>query len=181
MEEWLEPPTAADGEDEVVAWLVETVLRGGSAMIEDVSYGRARPLRQRAARQIEAAIGGTVRTAMVSPTTILLYCLGDRRQDRGQAAPGNARRHAQAMGQRRGSSARPAGLATPVVTDRPTIGKITNTESDGRYRAPRARQNAGYLEPRLVSLQLYLNEDIVPIADAWEFGRALEQITPGWA
>jgi hypothetical protein len=73
VEGWLQPPTAADGEDEVLAWLVETVLRGGSAMIDDIPYGRVRPLRQRAARQIKEAIGGTVRTAMVSPTTILVY------------------------------------------------------------------------------------------------------------
>lgn len=42
-------------------------------MIDDVPFGRVRPLRQRAARQIKAAIGGTVRTAMISPTTILVY------------------------------------------------------------------------------------------------------------
>jgi hypothetical protein len=145
VEGWLQPPTAADGEDEVLAWLVETVLRGGSAMIDDVPFGRVRPLRQRAARQIKAAIGGTVRTrdglADDDPGVLRL---GDRRQDRGPAAPGDARRNGQAMGQRGGSSARPARLATTVVTDRPTIGKISHTESGRRYRAPRARQNAGY-------------------------------------
>lgn len=34
-EGWLEPPRGADGEEQVVAWLVETVLKGGSAMIND--------------------------------------------------------------------------------------------------------------------------------------------------
>lgn len=57
----------------MVAWLVATVLRGGSAMIDDVPFGRVRPLRQRVARQIKAAVGGTVRTSLVSPTTILVY------------------------------------------------------------------------------------------------------------
>jgi hypothetical protein len=73
VEGWLAPPKAADADDEVLVWLVETVLRGGSAMIDDVPFGRDRPLRQQAARQIKAAIGGTVRTALVSPTTILVY------------------------------------------------------------------------------------------------------------
>ena len=59
VEGWLEPPTEGDGEDEVVAWLVATVLRGGSAMIDDVPFGRVRPLRQRVARQIKAAVGGS--------------------------------------------------------------------------------------------------------------------------
>jgi hypothetical protein len=57
----------------VVAWLVETVLMGGSAMNDDVPFGRVRPLRQRVARQIKAAIGGTVTTALISPTTIVVY------------------------------------------------------------------------------------------------------------
>jgi len=69
----LEPPGAADGEDQVVAWLVETVLKGGSAMIDDVPFGRVRPLRQRVTRQIKATIGGRVTTALISPTTIVVY------------------------------------------------------------------------------------------------------------
>jgi hypothetical protein len=43
----------ADGEDEVLARLIETVLRGGSALIDDISSGRVRPLRQRVAWQIK--------------------------------------------------------------------------------------------------------------------------------
>jgi len=73
VEGWLEPPAPVDGEDLVVAWLVHTVLRGGSAMIEDVPFGRVRPLRQRVARQIKAAIGGTVTTSLISPTTIIVF------------------------------------------------------------------------------------------------------------
>jgi hypothetical protein len=72
-EGWLAPPGADDGEDQVVAWLVETVLNGGSAMIDDVPFGRVRPLRQRVTRQIKATIGGTVTTALISPTTILVH------------------------------------------------------------------------------------------------------------
>ncbi len=73
IEGWLEPPRVADGEDEVVAWLVEPVPRSRSAMIEDVPFGRVQPLRPRGAREIKAAIGATVRTALISPTTILVY------------------------------------------------------------------------------------------------------------
>ncbi len=73
VEGWLEPPRAADGEDQVVAWLVETVLNGGSAMIDDVPFGRVRTLRQRVTRKIKASIGGTVTTALIPPTTILVY------------------------------------------------------------------------------------------------------------
>ncbi|MDQ1442791.1 MAG: hypothetical protein QOG97_3019 [Acidimicrobiaceae bacterium] len=73
VEGWLEPPGVADGEDAVVAWLVETVLTGGSAMIEDVPVGRVRAIRQRVRREVKAAIGGTVTTALVSPTTIWVY------------------------------------------------------------------------------------------------------------
>jgi hypothetical protein len=73
VEGCLEPPGAADGEERVVAWLIETVLKSGSAMIDDVPFGRVRPLRQRVCRQIKATIGGTVTTALISPTTILVY------------------------------------------------------------------------------------------------------------
>jgi len=45
----------------------------GSTMIEDVPFGRVRPLHQRVARQITAAIGGTVRTALLSSTTVMVY------------------------------------------------------------------------------------------------------------
>jgi hypothetical protein len=57
----------------VVAWLAETVLTGGSAMIDDVAFGRVRPLRQRVTRQVKATIGATVTTALISPTTILVH------------------------------------------------------------------------------------------------------------
>jgi hypothetical protein len=90
VEGWLELPTAADGEDEVLVWLVETVLRGGSDMIDDVPFGRVRPLRQRAIRQIKAAIGGT---AIVSPTTILEYSalvIDAKTEDQQHQEPGDA-------------------------------------------------------------------------------------------
>jgi hypothetical protein len=73
VEGWLEPPGVAAGEDVVVAWLVETVLTSGSAMIEDVPGGRVRAIRQRLRREVKAAIGGTVTTALVSLTTIWVY------------------------------------------------------------------------------------------------------------
>ena len=73
VEGWLEPPREADGEDQVVTWLVETVVNGGSAMIDDVPFGRVRTLRQRVACQIKASIGGTVTTALISPTAIVVY------------------------------------------------------------------------------------------------------------
>ena len=135
-EGWLGPPAAGDGEDEVLVWLVETVLRGGSAMIDDIPYGRVRPLRQRAARHIKAAIGGTVMTATVSPTTILVYStlvIEARTEDQQHQEIRDA--ILRPMGQRGGSSARPARLATPVLTDRPTIGMISNTESGRRLSA----------------------------------------------
>jgi hypothetical protein len=72
-EGWLEAPGAVDGEDQVLSWLVDTVLQGGSAMIDDVPFGRVRPLRQRVTRQIKATIGGKVTTELVSPTTILVH------------------------------------------------------------------------------------------------------------
>lgn len=58
----------------MVAWLVETVLKGGSAMIDDIPFGRVRSLRQRVTSQIKTIIGGTVTTALISsPTTIMVY------------------------------------------------------------------------------------------------------------
>lgn len=54
-------------------WLVETVLNGGSAMIDDVPFGRVRILRQRVTRQIKASIGGTVTPELILPTTIVVY------------------------------------------------------------------------------------------------------------
>jgi hypothetical protein len=122
--------------------MVETVLRGGSAMIDDVPLGRVRPLRQRAAREIKAAIGATVRTAMVSPTDDPgVLRLGDRRQDRGPAARRDARRNGQTMGQQGGSSARPARLATTVVTDRPTHREDKQHRVGAALSARRAPEN----------------------------------------
>ena len=57
----------------MVAWLVETVIKGGSAMIDDVPFGRVRPQRKRVTRQIKATIGGKVTTALISPTTVIVY------------------------------------------------------------------------------------------------------------
>ena len=54
----LELPGPAEGEDLVLVWLVETVVKDDSAMIDDVPFGRVRPLCQRVTRQIRATIGG---------------------------------------------------------------------------------------------------------------------------
>jgi hypothetical protein len=87
-------------------------------MIDDIPFGRVRPLRHRVAHQIKAAIGGTVRTALVSPTTIIVYSslvIDAKTEDQRHQELG---RHASVMGGRGGPSARPTGLATRVVTDR---------------------------------------------------------------
>ncbi len=137
----LEPPAVADGEDEVVAWLVETVLGGGSAVIDDVAFGRVRPLRQRVARQIKAAVGGRVRTSLVSATTLLAY--------------------SSLVIDARPRTASYRRCATPWCACQPArrvIQSANRTEADSghrscrheesvlpprrRYRAPRAQQNA---------------------------------------
>ena len=130
-------PRADDGEDQVVAWLVETVLNGGSAMIDDVPYGRVRPLRQRATRQIKATIGGTVTTALISPTTILVHSalvIDAKTEDQQQR--GTARRHAPPLDWRSRTSTRPTRLATPLVTTRHTTGRIVHLRELERQASP---------------------------------------------
>jgi len=73
VEGWLQAPPPPDGEDLVVAWLVATVLAGGSAMIEEVPFGRVGPLRARARKAIKAAIGGSVTTSLISSTAIMVW------------------------------------------------------------------------------------------------------------
>jgi hypothetical protein len=124
-EDRLEPPGAADGEDHVVAWLVETVLKGGSATIDDVPFGRVRPLRQRVTRQVKATIGGTVTTAFISLTTIMVYSalVIDAKTPR-PATPGTARCNAAPLDRRMRSSTRPTGLAATLVANRHGTGPI---------------------------------------------------------
>ena len=103
----------------MLTWLVETVLTGGSAMIDDVPFGRVRPLRPRVTRQIKATIGGTVTTALISPTTIPgPLDVGHRRQDRRATPPGAARRDAAPLGRRSRTPTRPTRLAALLVTGR---------------------------------------------------------------
>jgi hypothetical protein len=70
VEGWLQPPPPAAGEDDVVAWIVATVLGGGEAMIDGVPVPRLEGVRRRARAELKAAIGGSVRTAKIGPSTV---------------------------------------------------------------------------------------------------------------
>jgi hypothetical protein len=65
VEGWLSPPPAAAGEDDVVHWVVATVLEIGEAMVEGVAVPRLESLRRRVRSELKAAIGGSVRTSKI--------------------------------------------------------------------------------------------------------------------
>ena len=66
----LQPPPASDGEDTVAAWLLRTVLQFGEAMLEGVPVPRMQSLRARVRSDIKAAVGGSVTTRTIGPTTL---------------------------------------------------------------------------------------------------------------
>jgi hypothetical protein len=65
VEGWLSPPSPAAGEDDVVRWVVGTVLETGEAMVEGVPVPRLESLRRRVRSELKAAIGGSVRTTKI--------------------------------------------------------------------------------------------------------------------
>jgi hypothetical protein len=54
----------------VAAWLLRTVLQFGEAMLEGVPVPRMQALRARVRSDIKAAVGGSVTTRTVGPTTL---------------------------------------------------------------------------------------------------------------
>lgn len=73
VERWLVPPAPADGEDEVVAWAVETVLEFGEALVEEVPVPRLESFRRRVRSQLKAAIGGAVRTQKLGDDAVWVW------------------------------------------------------------------------------------------------------------
>jgi hypothetical protein len=71
VEGWLSPPPPGDGEDEIVAWIIRTVLTSGEAMVEDVPAPRLESLRRRVRSELKQAIGGSVRTTSVGTALIV--------------------------------------------------------------------------------------------------------------
>lgn len=70
VEGWLSSPPPSDGEDEVVAWIVSSVLATGEALVEGVPVPRFEAVRGRVRSEIKRAIGGSVRTAKIGPTSL---------------------------------------------------------------------------------------------------------------
>ena len=70
VEGWLSPPPPAAGEDSVAAWLLTTVLRVGEALVEEVPVPRMEALRRRIRAEVKAAVGGSVSTRAISPSTL---------------------------------------------------------------------------------------------------------------
>jgi len=70
VEGWLSPLPQAEGEDAVVVWIVSTVLEVGEAMIDGVPVPRIESLRRRVRSELKAAVGGSVHTAKIGPTTM---------------------------------------------------------------------------------------------------------------
>jgi hypothetical protein len=70
VEGWLSPPPPVEGEDAVVAWIVSTVLEVGEAMMEGVPVPRIESVRRRVRSELKAAVGGSVHTSKIGPTTL---------------------------------------------------------------------------------------------------------------
>jgi hypothetical protein len=64
-EGWLSAPPPAAGEDDVVRWVVETVLEFGEAMLQEAPAPRLESVRRRVRSELKAAIGGSVRTERI--------------------------------------------------------------------------------------------------------------------
>lgn len=75
VEGWLQPPPPAVGEDDVVDWIVVTVLEIGEAMIDGVPVPRLEWVRRKARSELKAAVGGSVRTSKIGQNT-LWVCSG---------------------------------------------------------------------------------------------------------
>jgi hypothetical protein len=70
VEGWLQPPPPAVGENDVVDWIVVTVLEIGEAMIDGVPVPRLEWVRRRTRSELKDAIGGSVRTSKVGQNTL---------------------------------------------------------------------------------------------------------------
>ena len=53
-----------------MVWIVSTVLEVGEAMIDGVPVPRIESLRRRVRSELKAAVGGSVHTAKIGPTTM---------------------------------------------------------------------------------------------------------------
>ena len=73
VERWLSPPPAADGEDEVVRWIMSVVLETGEAMVEGVPVPRLESIRRRARSELKAAIGGSVQTRVFGRSALWVH------------------------------------------------------------------------------------------------------------
>lgn len=73
VERWLSPPPAAEGEDEVVRWIMSVVLETGEAMVEGVPVPRLESIRRRARSELKAAIGGSVQTRVFGRSALWVH------------------------------------------------------------------------------------------------------------
>lgn len=73
VERWLSPPPAAEGEDEVVRWIMSVVLETGEAMVEGVPVPRLESIRRRVRSELKAAIGGSVQTRVFGRSALWVH------------------------------------------------------------------------------------------------------------
>ena len=68
VERWLSPPPVAEGEADVLRWIVAAVLEIGEAMVEGVPVPRLESIRRRVRSELKSTIGGSVHTHVIGAT-----------------------------------------------------------------------------------------------------------------
>ena len=101
VERWLSPPPVAEGEADVLRWIVAAVLEIGEAMVEGVPVPRLESIRRRVRSELKSTIGGSVHTHVIGVNAALgPLRAGHRRQDPRAMAEGTARRRGAHVGYR---------------------------------------------------------------------------------
>ena len=72
VEGWLSPPPVAEGEADVVRWIVAAVLETGEAMVEGVPVPRLVSIRQRVRSELKSTKGGSVHTYVIGLNALLV-------------------------------------------------------------------------------------------------------------
>ena len=72
VERWLSPPPVAEGEADVLRWIVAAVLEIGEAMVEGVPVPRLESIRRRVRSELKSTIGGSVHTHVIGVNALLV-------------------------------------------------------------------------------------------------------------
>ncbi len=72
VDRWLSPPPVAEGEADVLRWIVAAVLEIGEAMVEGLPVPRLGSIRKRVRSELKSTIGGSVHTHVIGVNALLV-------------------------------------------------------------------------------------------------------------